>query len=180
MKDFERLLNKNYIYKGKIINLRRDDVYFENGNKSVREIVEHRGGVCCLPLTKDKKIVFVKQYRYAYEKEILELPAGKLEIGENPDDAIERELKEEVGCFNSKIEFIQDMYPSPGYTNEIIRLYYTENFETNFVQSLDEDEFVDIEMIDYKKAYEMFDNGEIEDSKTLCLLARCRDRIFNK
>lgn len=180
MKDFEKTSSRNYIYKGKILNLRCDDVYFENGEKAKREIVEHRGGVCILPLTKNNEILFVKQYRYAYEKEILELPAGKLEINELPDEAIIREMNEEIGGYDAKIIKIGEMYPSPGYTNEIIYLYYTDDFKTDYIQNLDHDEFLDIVNIDYKKAYEMFDNGEIVDAKTAVLLARARNYVMNK
>ncbi|HPN61612.1 MAG TPA: NUDIX hydrolase, partial [Bacilli bacterium] len=100
----EETVSQNYLYQGKVLNLRIDDVRLPNGDLGHREIVEHHGGVCGLAVNKEGKILFVKQYRIALDDFILELPAGKIEIGENPEATIVRELEEEIGIKVNQIE----------------------------------------------------------------------------
>lgn len=166
----EETINKNYIYKGKILNVRRDDILLPNGERAIREIVEHSGGstVFC---EKDNKILFVKQYRYVYGQEILELPAGKLNDNEDPMETALRELEEECGLKANKIEKLFDVYPSPAYTNEIIRVYRVWDLVES-KQHLDEDEFLSIVWIEKEKVKEMINNGEIKDGKTLIALLK--------
>ena len=166
----EETINKNYIYNGKIINVRRDDVKLPNDKKAIREIVEHSGGstVYC---EKDNKILFVKQYRYAYGKEILELPAGKLNENEDPMETALRELEEECGIKANKIEKMFEVYPSPGYTNEIIRVYRAYDLVKS-KQHLDEDEFLSVVWLEKDKVRKMIDDGEINDAKTLIALLK--------
>lgn len=160
--------NKNYLYKGKILNLRKDDVELPNSNLAIREIVEHSGGstVYC---EKDGKILFVKQYRYAYGEEVLELPAGKLNQGEDPQVTAVRELEEECGIKANKIEKLFEVYPTPGYSNEIIRIYKAWDLDDSEIH-LDEDEFLDSLWIEKEKVKKMIQNGEIKDAKTLIAL----------
>ena len=177
----ERKLNSKLIYNGKIIKVHKDEVLVEKGEgiKSMREVVEHHGGAVGLVLTKDKKIKFVKQYRYAIKDYLLELPAGKLEIGEDPKDAIYRELQEEVGVKANKIDFIGSCYVSPGYCTEMIYMYYVDDYEetnTNF----DECEDLDLIELDIDEAYKLAESGNIIDGKTLCLMMMVKERAFNK
>jgi len=139
----EKTISTNYIYRGKIVNLRKDLVVLPNNKKAFREIVEHNGGACALAVTVDKKILFVKQYRICYDEFLIELPAGKMELDESPDNTIIRELSEEVGVIVEKLEKAGVMYPTPGYTNEVIHLYYTDKF-TIRNNNLDEDEFLEV------------------------------------
>ena len=164
----ETTKNKNYLYKGKILNLRKDDVELPNSNLAIREIVEHSGGstVYC---EKDGKILFVKQYRYAYGEEVLELPAGKLNQGEDPQVTAVRELEEECGIKANKIEKLFEVYPTPGYSNEIIRIYKAWDLDDSEIH-LDEDEFLDSLWIEKEKVKKMIQNGEIKDAKTLIAL----------
>jgi ADP-ribose pyrophosphatase len=118
----EKTLNEKYVHKGKILNLRVDDVELPDGNGAIREVVEHSGGSCVL-CEKDGKILLVKQFRYPYKEELLELPAGKLNPGETPEQTAIRELEEEGGIKAEKVEKLFDIYPTPAYTNEIIRIY---------------------------------------------------------
>ena len=166
----EKTLEKNYVYNGKILNLRADSVEVKGGLTSVREIVEHGGGsaVFC---ENEGKILLVKQFRYAYGEELYELPAGKLEKGEPPEVTALRELEEECGIKAERAELMFEIYPSPGYTNEIIRIYRAEGFSSG-EKHLDADEDVTAEWFSKKRLKEMVENGEIKDAKTLVALLR--------
>ncbi len=156
---------KNTIYRGKILNLRVDIAGLPNGKEAPREFVEHSGGVTVAALTDDAELIFVKQFRYPYMEEVLELPAGKLEKGENPLVAGKRELREEAGVVASQYINLGELYPSPGYTNEVIYLYGARGL-TYVEQELDENEFLNVEYIPLEKAVEMVLNNEIKDAKT--------------
>ncbi len=164
----EKTINKNYIYKGKILNLRRDDIILPNDKPAIREFVEHSGGsaiLCCL----NKKVLLVKQFRYPYGEELWELPAGKLNMGETPEQTAIRELEEEGGIKAKKVEKMFEIYPTPAYTNEIIRIYRASEFEKGQV-CLDEDEFLTGEWIDIETAKQMIYDGRIKDAKTIIAL----------
>ena len=164
----EKTLNSECIYDGKIIKVKKDKVLLPNGNESFREIVEHSGGACVL-CEKDDKIFLVRQFRYAYKKEIWEIPAGKINKGEEPYLTALRELEEEGGIKAKSAELLYEIYPSPGYTSEIIYLYKVSDFtltKTNF----DEDEFLSGKWFSKEELKEMIKNGEIKDGKTLIAL----------
>lgn len=131
----------------------------------MREVVYHNGGVCVLPLTDSGEVIFVKQFRYPYKEEVLELPAGKLNLGEDPFESAVRELKEETGAEAKKCTPLGRLYPSPGYCGEIITMYLAEELSFG-EQKLDEDEFLDTVKIPFEKAVEMVLAGEIPDAKT--------------
>lgn len=165
MKLEETTVKKNYIYNGKVVNLRRDDALLPDGKPCIREVVEHHGGVCIAALTDDNELIFVRQFRYPYMDILLELPAGKLEKGEEALPAGKRELLEETGFEAEEYEFLGKFYPSCGYTDEIIWLYLAKNL-TFKGQNLDEDEFINLERIPLEKAAEMVMNNDIPDGKT--------------
>lgn len=156
---------KNTIYQGKILNLRVDVAGLPNGKEAPREFVEHNGGVTVAALTDDAKLIFVRQFRYPYMEEVLELPAGKLEKGEDPLEAGKRELREEAGVTAEQYINLGEFYPSPGYTNEVIYLYGARDL-TQVEQELDEDEFLNVEYIPLDKAIDMVLSNEIKDGKT--------------
>ena len=156
---------KNTIYQGKILNLRVDVAGLPNGKEAPREFVEHNGGVTVAALTDDAKLIFVRQIRYPYMEAVLELPAWKLEKGEDPLEAGKRELREEAGVTAEQYINLGEFYPSPGYTNEIIYLYGARNL-TQVEQELDEDEFLNVEYISLDKAVDMVLSNEIKDGKT--------------
>ena len=156
---------KNTIYQGKILNLRVDVAGLPNGKEAPREFVEHNGGVTVAALTDDAKLIFVRQFRYPYMEEVLELPAGKLEKGEDPLEAGKRELREEAGVTAEQYINLGEFYPSPGYTNEVIYLYGARDL-TQVEQELDEDEFLNVEYIPLDKAVDMVLSNEIKDGKT--------------
>jgi len=173
----EKKIKSRIIYQGKVIHVKCDDVVLENGIKTKREIVEHRGGVCCLVKTKENKILFVSQFRYALAEDVLELPAGKREAGEDPLTTIKRELKEEVGIIADEIIECGYIYPTPGYSSEKIYLYYVEEYREG-EQEFDSDENLILHEIPIKLAYEMVNDGRIKDAKTICLLMKCQNKLM--
>ncbi|MDU9417740.1 NUDIX hydrolase [Staphylococcus lloydii] len=163
---YEKTTNKTSIYEGKIIDLEVHDVELPNGETSSREIVLHNGAVAVCALTPDNKIVLVEQFRKPLDDTMLEIPAGKLEIGEEREEAAMRELEEETGYKAKSLQLITDMYGSPGFTNEKISIYLTTELlpgETH----LDEDEFIEIHELSINEAKEKLANNEINDAKTI-------------
>lgn len=165
MKLTEETLSKNYIYKGKIINLRVDDALLPDGKTAKREIVEHNGGVCVAAVTENDEILLVKQFRYPYGEIIYEIPAGKRDGDEDPLLCGKRELREETGAEAKTYMSLGLLYPTPGYCGEIIWLFAAKDI-TFGQNNPDEDEFVEVEKVPFKKAVDMVMNGEIRDAKT--------------
>lgn len=173
----EKTLKSNLMFDGKVVKVYKDDVLCENGNTSVREIIRHNGGVCILGIV-DDKVILEKQYRYAYNEEIYELPAGKLEINENPYDAGLREFEEETGYKAESLIDLGCMYPTCGYSSEIIYLYLANNISKS-KRHLDEDEVIDIMMVSIDEVLKMIDENKIKDAKTICLIHKYL-RYINK
>jgi ADP-ribose pyrophosphatase len=161
----EKTIARKDVFKGKVITVHEDTVLLPNGETSRREEVDHHGGVCIAILDDENRLYFVRQYRYAYSSTILELPAGKLESGEDPFEAAKREQTEETGTTGKNYISLGKIYPSPGYTNEIISLWACRVSETGSMK-LDEDEFVEVEKINIDTAVKMVLSNEIPDSKT--------------
>ena len=160
----EKKITGKTLYDGKIISLNLDEVELPDGSTSFREYVKHSGGAAIL-LIKDNKVLLVKQFRYAYNKEIYEIPAGKLNKDEDPKVAATRELEEETG-YKAELVHMADIYPTPGYTDEIIHIYHAQKYE--FVgQKLDEGEFLNCQFIDIETVLKMIESGEIADAKTI-------------
>lgn len=164
----EKLLNRQEIFEGKVIHVVKDDVVLDDGSKAIREVVYHNGGVC-IALKDDDKYFMVRQYRYACDKEMLEFPAGKIEKGEEPDKAIEREAKEETGYEATSIKKMGQVIPTCGYDSEIIYLYYGIAGQ-NVGQHFDVDERIKLEKYTFAQIKEMIRNNEIDDSKTIALM----------
>ncbi len=163
----EKTVNKNYVFRGKILQVRCDEAVLPDGKPCTREFIEHGGGACVL-YVKDEKVLLVRQYRYPYAESIYEIPAGKLD-GEEPIVAAKRELEEEGGVCAEELKLLQVMYPSPGYTNEKIYIYHaTKAHETK--AHLDEGEYLDAEYVPIERIKEMLKNGEINDAKTIIAL----------
>lgn len=158
------------LYNGKILDLKRDKVKLPNGNEAYREYVEHSGG-SAIYCEKDGKVLLVKQFRYPYGKEIYEIPAGKVNYGEDPEQTAIRELEEEAGLIAERVEKMFDIYPTPAYTTEVIRLYRAVNVKQGKVH-LDEDEFLSCHWFTKEQLKEMIANGEINDAKTLIALLK--------
>lgn len=161
----EKTLNEEYIYKGRIINLRKDTAELPDGSTAYREVIEHPGGVCVAPITEKGEIVLVRQFRYPYKKLMLEIPAGKKERGEEPLLCGIRELYEETGAKCENLEPLGIMYPTPGYTDETIYIYTAKNITVGQTH-LDDDEFLQTVVIPFDEALKMVLSGEICDAKT--------------
>ena len=164
----EKTLSSTTIYDGKVIKVMRDQVSLPNGESAYREIVHHNGGATVLAV-KDDMVYFVRQYRYAYHDELLELPAGKLNEGEDPKSCAIRELEEETGLKATDVDLITKLYPSPGYTDEVIYVYLARDFVQG-TQHLDEDEFLGVITLPLSTVKDMLDSGEIRDAKTIVAL----------
>ena len=166
----EKQIKSVKLYDGKVVKLFVDEVVCPNNNISQREIVKHNGGVCILAIV-DGKVILEKQYRYAYDEVLYELPAGKLEANEDPLFAGKRELLEETGYEAKELIDYGKMYPTCGYSNEIIYMYVADGLRKK-QQNLDEDEFIELEFISLEKVVEMINQGIIKDAKTICLISK--------
>ncbi|MGN0533147.1 MAG: HAD hydrolase-like protein [Eubacterium sp.] len=171
---YEQTDNVQGIFAGKIITVHNDDITLADGTKAFREVVEHPGGVAVVGLTDNREIVMVKQFRYPYKETIYEIPAGKLEKGEEPMPAAVREFSEECGATAECFEPMGEIYPSPGYTSEIIRLYCATGL-TFGEQHLDEDENLDVIKMPFSECLSRVMSGEIKDAKTIIGILKIKE-----
>jgi len=162
----EQHLRTEQLFQGRVINLRRDTVVLPNGKEATREVVEHPGAVAVVPVLSDGRIVMVRQYRHAAGKILLEIPAGKLDKGEEPQKCATRELEEEIGYQCQQLHKLAAVYTTPGFSNEIIHIYLAEQL-VQTVQQLDEDEFLHIETYTKEELRNMIADGSICDNKTI-------------
>ena len=176
---YEKTTKTTDIFKGKVIDLKVEEVELPNGKTSKREIVKHPGAVAILPITKEGKLVLVRQYRKALDKVIVEIPAGKLEKGEEPLASAKRELEEETGYKADHLDFIVSFYTSPGFADEIIHLYITDKLKKGQVAP-DEDEFLDVIEVSLEEAEEMIKDQTIHDAKTVFAVQYMKLRELGK
>lgn len=167
----EKTLNSQLVYKGKIIDVLCDKIEISTGKQSVREVVEHSGGVVILALKEKDTVLMVKQYRYPIKQAALELPAGKLEKGENPDLAAKRELSEETGYDAKTWKSLGYIYTSPGFCDEKLYLYLATNLTFTKAHP-DEGEILEAYEYKISEVYNMIESGEINDAKTICAILR--------
>lgn len=170
MSFFEKKIGGETVFQGKILTVDVDEVQLDDGSKATRECIRHSGGAAVLYVAHNgvtpNGVLLVKQFRYLYGKEIWEIPAGKLETDEDPIIAAKRELEEETGYMGGELVHLLDLYPSPGYTDEVIHIYEAENCRFNR-QKLDEGEFLDVKLINLNEVLKMIESGEICDAKTV-------------
>jgi len=157
------------IFRGAVFEVVRDRLREENGFEIVREIVRHSGGAGCLPLFDDGRIALVKQYRHPARRELLEIPAGKIELGETPMACAMRELEQEIGFRAGRIEALAEFYSTPGFCEERLYVYLATDLQP-VEQNLDHDEFVEVVYLPFTEAVMMAERGEFEDSKTIIAL----------
>ncbi|WP_069649496.1 NUDIX hydrolase [Caloranaerobacter ferrireducens] len=162
----ENTMKTERIYEGKILNLRIDTVELPDKKYSKREIIEHPGAVAIIAVTEEDELVLVKQFRKAVEKTLLELPAGKLEIGEEPEECAKRELLEETGFTAKEIKYLCEFYTSPGFCNEKMYLFLAKGLIKG-KSNPDNDEYIEVYTKKIDELYNMVINGEILDSKTI-------------
>lgn len=162
----ERGLTQESVYRGKMLKIRVDTVALPNGEIAQREIVEHPGAVAMIPVTEEGKVVLVRQFRYPINRVTLEIPAGKLEWGEEPEATCARELAEEAGLQAATLERLTEIVPTPGYSNERIVIYKATGLKR--VEAIaDPDEFIEIVELPLAEALDMIARGEIQDAKTI-------------
>lgn len=166
MEYVEKTVNSTYIYKGKVINLRKDNIELPDGRTSVREIIEHNGGAAIAAVDESGRIALVKQYRKPFDEMTLEIPAGKLEKNEEPMVCAKRELEEEIGFKPLDIKFLAETYPTPGYSAEKIYIYFCNKMvktQTNF----DPDENIETIWVTFDEAIDLIRSGKLKDGKSI-------------
>lgn len=171
---FEQTEEVQGIFNGRIITVHNDTVTLVNGDMAQREVVDHTGGVAVVGLTDNNEILLVRQFRYPYKETIYEIPAGKLERGEDPYEAGKREFLEECGATAEVFERLGEIYPSPGYCGEIIRLFYASGISFG-EQSLDDDEFLDVTRMPFGECMDKIMSGEIKDAKTIIGILKLKE-----
>jgi len=162
----EKTLKKEYVYEGRIINVRSDTAEQPDGLIVPREVVEHPGGVGIALEDEEGKFFFVRQWRYAQYEETLEYPAGKKEKGEDPLDTAKREIVEETGYEGKDFVYLGKMYPTPAYDEEVIDLYYARAGEYKG-QHLDEDEHINLVRLTLDEITDLIVQGKVPDAKTM-------------
>lgn len=177
MELFEKKLDSKQIFDGKIIKLYVDTVELPNGKEATREVVRHPGAVCVVPVTDNNEVIMVKQFRYPFGEVLLEIPAGKLEAGEDPLDAVKRELEEESGAVAASITHIGELYTTVAFLDERIQVYLATDL--TFINSHpDEDEFLEVVKIPLSDLVQMVMRGEIKDSKTQVAILKAEKYIL--
>lgn len=164
-----RILQRRSVYQGRAIRVEQVDVRLPDGRQRCYDLVAHSGSVTILPFDEQGNIWFVLQYRLGSESMLLELPAGTLEPGENPDDCAAREVREEIGMAAGNLKKLGKMYLAPGYSSEFMHLYLATELKADPLQA-DADEFIEIQRIPLRKVYDMVKAGEIQDAKSLAVL----------
>ena len=162
----EKQIESRTLYEGLIVNVRRDVAEMPNGTRVAREVVEHPGGVGIVPVTKDNKVLMVRQYRYPMEEVLLEIPAGKLDEGEEPYACAVRELSEETGCTAGKIVYLGASYPSPGFCRETLYVYLALDLQYGEMH-LDENELLSVEPVDIDELVDKIMANELPDGKSI-------------
>lgn len=170
----EKTVKQDYIFKGEVINLRVDTVTTPSGNTATRELVEHPGGVCVVPLDSDGRVIMEWQYRRPFDTNTFEIPAGKLRYGEDPLECGKRELEEETGMCAHRYIYLGKMYPTPGFCMEIVHMYLALDLYEGSVNR-DEDEFMEIERVPLEELVDKVLSGEIVDAKTCIALMKVNE-----
>ena len=169
----EKKLETSVVYEGRFIRVRRDKAELPNGKTAVREVVEHPGAVAVLPLDDDGSVVTVRQYRYPLGKALLEVPAGKLERGEEARQCALRELEEETGLVPDELSYLGCLYISPGFCNEEIHLYLARGLREGKLHP-DEDEFLERCRVPFGELVEAVLRDEIHDAKTVAAVLKTK------
>jgi len=171
------VIERDIIFEGRAFTVRRDKVRFHNQKATSLEIIEHVAAVTILPVSSDGRILFIRQYRHAIGKELLELPAGTLDPGEEPLACARREIREETGYAAENLIKVGEFFLAPGYSTEYMYVFLATGLHQDPLQG-DEDEFISLEPIPVRQAYEMALNGGLQDGKSLAALLLARSQIY--
>lgn len=166
----ETQLNSEFIYQGTFLTINKDTIQLPNGKETSRVVVRHPGAACILAVNDADEVILVRQWRYAASKALLEIPAGKLDFGEDPAVCALRELAEETPYTATQMEAICTFYSAPGFCDEIMYLYRAKGLQANSELSPDQDEFVETVLMSREQVREALKQGEIQDAKTLIAL----------
>jgi ADP-ribose pyrophosphatase len=169
-------IHQETVYRGRAFDVRRDEVRFANLPSFHLDIVEHPGAVTILPVDGEGRILFVRQYRHASGKELLELPAGTLDENEEPEACALREIREETGFATASLVKLGEFWLAPGYSTEYMYVYLATDLHTAPLPG-DEDEFITLEPVPIPQAYTMALNGEVVDGKSLAALLLARPHL---
>ena len=169
----EKTLSRRDIFEGKVVSLHVDTVELPDGTTSIREVVEHVDGVAVLALDEDNNVLTVTQYRYVFAKPMLELPADKLDGGEDPRVGALRELKEETGAVPETLESLGHIVLSPGCFGETLHLFLARGLHMG-QQHLDEGEFLNVERIPFDELYRRCMEGDVDDAKTVTAVLKAK------
>ena len=170
---YEKTIEKNTVYEGVIVNVRRDKAELVNGKVVGREVVEHPGGVTVIPVEPDGTVWCVRQFRYPFGREMLEVPAGKLERGEDPFDCAVRELSEETGLTADEFVYLGPCCTSPGFSTEVLHIYIALGLHQGAMH-LDPDEFLNVEKYGLEELTDRVMSGEIDDAKTIIAVLKAK------
>jgi ADP-ribose pyrophosphatase len=176
---YEKTISSQTIYDGRIIRVKVDEVLLPNGKTAKREIVNHQGAVAVMALTDDGKMIAVRQFRKPLERSIVEIPAGKLEPGEDPLTCAIRELEEETGYQADQFTHISSFYTSPGFADELLHLYLATGLKKGESRP-DEDEFVEVMELTLEEAHQLHRSGEIRDAKTVMAIFAWENRVLRE
>ena len=172
----EKTLHREDKFTGKILSVHVDEVLLPNGHTSTREVVDHVDGVAVLALDEGNRVLTVTQYRYVFGKTLLELPAGKLDPGEDPVTGALRELKEETGAVPDIFLPLGRIIPAPGCYGEVLHLFLARGLHME-EQHLDPDEFLNVERVPFDEMVHRCLNGEIEDAKTVAAVLKAKIQL---
>lgn len=171
-----QLLDSEKIYTGAVFEIARDRLREDSGQEIIRDVVQHPGGAGGVPLFADGRIALVRQYRHPAKRDLLEIPAGKIDAGEAPETCAAREIEEELGVRVGRIEKLAEFYSTPGFCEEKLFVYLATELEPG-EQHLDHDETVEIVYLSLAEAWQLVERGEIEDAKTIIALLLTKQKI---
>ena len=172
----EKCREEKRVFSGVLLNLNEDMVELNDGSVKTREYIKTADASCCVALDKDNNIILVKQFRYAHRKELIELPAGKIDFGETPIEAAKRELLEETGFISNEWEELGFFYPAT-YSTQKLYIFLAKNVEWQRDLSLDEGEFLSVLKVSYKDFLKDVLGGKIKDSKTIIGVLKYNERL---
>jgi ADP-ribose pyrophosphatase len=167
----------NVLYEGKVFDLKVDEIEYETGNKGIREVALHPGGAVAVPLTNEGRIVMVEQFRYPFQKKLIELPAGKLDKGEDPLECAVRELEEETGYKTNSVDKLGEIYTAPSYCTEILHLYLMRDLEEGNHNREEGELGMIVHELTLDEIEKKIKAGEIVDAKTICGVYFLRSQV---
>ena len=171
----EKVLSSEVVYGGRTSTIRKVAVEMPSGRRSSRVIVEHPGSVAIVPISDDGEVVLIRQFRLAVGGAIWEIPAGHIEVGEDPESCARRELEEETGFRAGKVDRLFEAYLSPGSSTELMQFYLATRLEKR-EQRTEEDEIISVRPLAVRKVLRMVASNEIKDAKTIAAVSYLQAR----